>query len=63
LFLPATRWLFGWQCITIHDGPVSVAAAFRKRELLHLAREAGLRDAREHLHRPAFRISLVARVT
>ena len=62
LFLPATRWLFGWHRITLHDGPVSVAAAFRKGELLHLAREAGLRAVREQLHRPAFRISLVARV-
>jgi hypothetical protein len=62
LFLPATRWLFGWQRITLHDGPVSVAAAFRKGELPDLARDAGLRGVREQLHRPAFRISLIARV-
>jgi len=62
LFLPATRWLFGWHRISLHDGPVSVAAAFRRGELTRLAREAGLRDVREELHRPAFRISLSARV-
>jgi len=62
LFLPATRWLFGWHRITLHDGPVSVAAAFRKGELSELARKAGLRELREQLHRPAFRISLVGRV-
>jgi len=62
LFLPATRWLFGWHRITVHDGPVSVAAGFRKGELPDLARRAGLRGVKEQLHRPAFRISLIARV-
>jgi SAM-dependent methyltransferase len=61
-FLPATRWLFGWGRITVHDGPISVAAGFRRGELLRLAKEAGLAQARERVHRPAFRISLVAPV-
>jgi hypothetical protein len=62
LFLPATRWLFRWCDLTIHDGRISVAAGFRSGELLHLANQAGLGGAREKIHRPAFRISLVAPV-
>ena len=62
LFLPATRRLFGWHRISVHDGVVSVAAAFRRGELSVLARAAGLREVRERVHRPAFRISLIARV-
>ncbi|MCC6362026.1 MAG: methyltransferase domain-containing protein [Bryobacterales bacterium] len=58
-FLPATRWLFGWHEITLHDGPVSVAAGFRKEELAALARRAGLRGPRVRLHPPWFRLSLV----
>lgn len=59
-FLPATRLLFQWHWITLHDGPVSVAAAFRPGELLELARGAGLENARVRLHRPWFRVSLLA---
>jgi SAM-dependent methyltransferase len=62
LFLPATRWLFGWRHLTVHDGPISVAAGFRRGELLRLAKEAGLVQAREQVHWPAFRISLIAQV-
>ena len=29
-FLPATRALFGWHPVTLHDGPVSVAAGFSR---------------------------------
>jgi hypothetical protein len=62
MFLPATRWLFRWCDLTIHDGRISVAAGFRSGELLRLANRAGLGEARERIHRPAFRVSLVAPV-
>jgi hypothetical protein len=62
-FLPSTRWLFGWDRITVHDGRISVAAGFRRGELVRLAERAGLGPAREELHRPAFRISVVAPVS
>jgi SAM-dependent methyltransferase len=61
-FLPATRWLFGWHDISMHDGPVSVQAAFKREELLALARRAGLTKARVATHRPWARLSLVAPV-
>jgi SAM-dependent methyltransferase len=62
LFLPATRWLFGWDRITLNDGPISVQAGFTGAELQSLAARAGLRDADVRVHRPAFRVSLVSRV-
>jgi len=61
-FLPNTRWLFGWQAITINDGQISVAAALKKDELLALAVRAGLNDARVRVHRPWSRLSMVAPV-
>lgn len=60
-FLPATRPLFRWDRITVHDGMISVRAAFRKSEMLELSRRAGIPNARADVHRPAFRISLIAR--
>ena len=62
-FLPATHWLFRWNRITLHDGPVSVRAAFRARELLSLAHRAGLLEARTRSHAPWFRVSLTAPVS
>jgi 2-polyprenyl-3-methyl-5-hydroxy-6-metoxy-1,4-benzoquinol methylase len=59
-FLPATKWLFRWHPITLHDGPISVAAAFKARELRDLAAAAGLRDINVTVHRPAFRLCLTA---
>ncbi|MFL6353066.1 MAG: methyltransferase domain-containing protein [Bryobacteraceae bacterium] len=59
-FLPLTKWFFGWQRITLHDGPISVRAAFRSDELMALASRAGIPDARVSVHRPAFRLSLIA---
>jgi 2-polyprenyl-3-methyl-5-hydroxy-6-metoxy-1,4-benzoquinol methylase len=59
-FLPATKWFFGWHAITLHDGPISVAAAFRSGELRSLAVRAGLRAIDIRAHRPAFRLCLVA---
>ena len=59
-FLPSTRWLFGWQKITINDGQISVEAAFKRDELLALAAKAGLGGAEVRVHRPWSRLSLVA---
>ena len=61
-FLPATAWLFGWHPITLHDGPVSVRAAFKRDELLELALAAGL-PAAVRVHRPWSRLSLIARTS
>lgn len=59
-FLPATKRLFGWNKITVHDGRISVRAAFRIRELLALSKQAGIEKAEAAVYRPAFRIALVA---
>ncbi len=61
-FLPATRKLFGWHPLTVHDGPVSVEAGFTAAELESLAGAAGLRP-RVRRHRPWFRLSLAADVS
>jgi len=58
-FLPATRWLFRWNSITLHDGPVSVDAAFQRRELTWLAKQAGYQYCKVRCHHPWFRLSLV----
>jgi 2-polyprenyl-3-methyl-5-hydroxy-6-metoxy-1,4-benzoquinol methylase len=60
-FLPITRLIFKWHWITVHDGMISVRAAFRKRELLRLAREAGIPHPETRVRRPAFRIELIGR--
>ena len=62
-FLPATAWLFGWHPITLHDGPVSVHAAFKRDELLALSQAAGLTNAAVRVHRPWSRLSLIARTS
>lgn len=59
-FLPATRRLFGWNDVTLHDGPVSVEAAFKPDELRQLAARAGLPSPRVKRYLPWFRIALVA---
>jgi Methyltransferase domain len=61
-FLPNTRWLFGWQPITISDGQISVQAAFKREELRALAARAGLGSADVRVHRPWSRLSMVAPV-
>lgn len=61
-FLPATQWLFRWHNMFVSDGLLSVQAAFKKSELLALARRAGLEQARVSTHRPWGRLSLVAPV-
>jgi SAM-dependent methyltransferase len=59
-FIPATAWLLGWHNISLHDGPASVQAAFKRVELLALAQRAGLAQAKVRVHRPWSRLSLVA---
>ena len=58
-FLPLTKRLFGWSALTVHDGPVSVAAGFRPEELGSLARAAGFAAVTVRRHWPWFRLSLV----
>lgn len=60
-FLPATQPFLRWHPITLHDGPVSVRAAFTAGELRRLASQAGIQTFQVEAHRPAFRLSLVAR--
>ena len=60
--LSATRRLFHWHPITLHDGPISVQAGFKVDELLRLARDAGLESATVRRHRPWARLSLAAPV-
>lgn len=59
-FMAWSRPLLGWDPVTVHDGAISVEAAFRAQELEELAREAGLRNSRARVFRPAFRIALSA---
>lgn len=61
-FLPATAWLLRWSSLVLHDGPISVEAAFHADELDALARRAGLTQGQVERHRPWFRLSLVAKV-
>jgi len=61
LFLPATRFFFGWKRLTLHDGPISVRASFRVSELKRLSEKAGIRGAEIAVYRPAFRIAMIAR--
>lgn len=60
-FLPITRPFFGWNRITLHDGPVSVRASFREDELKALGYSAGIANFEVEVHRPAFRLSAVGR--
>ncbi|MDQ2777691.1 MAG: methyltransferase domain-containing protein [Acidobacteriota bacterium] len=58
LFLKLSKPFFGWGRITVHDGLISVRAAFRKGELQGLAKSAGIQNAKLESHRPAFRLTL-----
>ena len=58
-FLPVTRMIFWWSALTLHDGPISVAAGFRAEELASLARAAGASAVTVRRHRPWFRLSAV----
>ncbi len=59
-FIAWSKFLLGWDPVTVHDGAISVEAAFRRRELEDLARRAGLRNPRARVYRPAFRIGMTA---
>ena len=61
-FMPASKWFFGWHQMTVHDGQLSVQAAFKREELLALAQRAGLQKARVRRHWPWGRLSLAAPV-
>lgn len=61
-FLPATQWLFRWGELVVHDGKISVEAAWKPNELRTLALEAGLLQAEVRRHLPWFRLSLVSLV-
>jgi SAM-dependent methyltransferase len=52
-FLPVTKPLAGWHPLTVHDGIISVNAAFVPGELRRLAPRARIRN-----HWPWFRLSL-----
>ena len=58
-FLPSTRRVFGWSTLTLHDGPISVAAGFLAEELASLTRAAGASAVTVRKHRPWFRLSAV----
>jgi ubiquinone/menaquinone biosynthesis C-methylase UbiE len=64
-FLPMTGKLFSWSALTLHDGPVSVAAGFRSNELARLVLAAGVNNVVVRRHWPWFRLSVVvsARIT
>lgn len=60
LFLPATQPIFKWHRISVHDGIISVRAAFTRSELLRLAAQAGMKQVKVNGYRPAFRLTLAA---
>lgn len=60
IFLPISKPLFGWGDITVHDGVRSVRAAFKAKELVALAKNAGIGNPIVCCHRPAFRLTLRA---
>jgi ubiquinone/menaquinone biosynthesis C-methylase UbiE len=58
-FLPLTRRLLRWSEMTVHDGVISVAAAFRPEEIRTLARAAAGAEVRVRRHLPWFRLSAI----
>ncbi len=61
LFFPLTKPFMRWTPITMHDGMFSIRSAFRACEMKQLAIDAGLAHAEVNVHRPAFRLSVIAR--
>ncbi|HEY7212504.1 MAG TPA: methyltransferase domain-containing protein [Bryobacteraceae bacterium] len=61
LFLPATKWLFRWNDVTVSDGMKSVRAAFRAPELKKIASRAGIPAPDVRAYRPAFRLVLTGK--
>lgn len=62
-FLPWSRRLLRWSDLTVRDGSLSVAAAFRLEEFAALVREAVAAPAQVRRHRPWFRLSAVVPAT
>lgn len=60
-FLPLTAPVLRWHPMTVHDGTVSVAAAFQPAELASLFARAGLPGVQVRRHHPWFRLSAVWR--
>ncbi|HEX4231656.1 MAG TPA: methyltransferase domain-containing protein [Bryobacteraceae bacterium] len=60
LFMMVSQPLFRWHRITVHDGQTSFRAALSAAELLELAKAAGLPNPDVKIHRPAFRLTLIA---
>jgi len=58
-FLPLTRILFDWSDLTVHDGCISVEAAFTRQELATLGLTIDPSWATTRRHFPWFRLSLV----
>jgi SAM-dependent methyltransferase len=58
-FIPASRPLFHWHRLSIHDSQASVQAGFHPEELRALAHAAGATRMSVRRHRPWFRLSLV----
>jgi SAM-dependent methyltransferase len=61
-FMRLSQPIFRWHWLTVHDGRISVRAAFTAEELRSLAQKAGLHNLKVATHRPAFRISLSGEV-
>ncbi|HEX4807772.1 MAG TPA: methyltransferase domain-containing protein [Bryobacteraceae bacterium] len=61
LFLRLSQPIFQWHWITVHDGQRSFQAALSARELRHAALAAGLQHSKVAVHRPAFRLTMIAR--
>jgi len=59
-FIPWTRWIFGWDPVTVNDARISVEAAFKAEELERLAKRAGLMNPRARVCYPGFRIAMIA---
>lgn len=62
-FMKLSKPFYRWHWMTVHDGRISVRAAFAPEELARLATAAGLRLLDLRTHRPAFRISGVGRTS
>ncbi len=63
-FLPFTRYLFGWNKITVEDGMKSVAAGWRREELEVVLNQLGLLPASKiRWHFPSFRYFIAIRAT
>jgi ubiquinone/menaquinone biosynthesis C-methylase UbiE len=61
-FMKLSNPFYQWHWMTVHDGRISVRAAFAPWELAHLAMAAGLTHLEVRTHRPAFRISVLGRI-